>query len=824
MYFGNGWTSQVRWLWGCKRDENGKEMDRALCMYFLVLHGQLTLFELVSAVGFCCATLIPGAVDGLVKAVMETGKRQRATPHQNQAVGVGRKEASLQLLLQLYNSNTLIVLGNLTRYQYHQPMPPPHTHAQLQSTPPSMTTMPDDLVDLQDGVNEDSIVSTIRSRFLQDKTFTRIAHPILIAVNPYKDVRHSIEDTSNLYFTEYKGSHGANGNSNNRHHHHHHHHHHHQHYQNHQNEPLPPHIFQHVNQAYFYMRRTGQDQSIILSGTSGSGKSEMHHWILHHLFTLCTHSNPNTNKKKVHFLIDNAHHLIDAFGHTQTLLGSNISKMAKVTSYQFNDRGRMIGAKWTSCILDTSTTLTTTSLASNQPGSSSSLNGGSTSDDKIFHIFYYLMYGASAQEKTDLHLDDIHQHLHQQHGNSNQYVGNGFLSKNHHKEPRPTQSMIDLYTDRYRQTRRCATSIGITKQTWRQLMRILAAILHLGHIQFTQDPEGVAVTNSTSNISGYPDSESGKVAAQVKSLGLLDTAADLLGVDPSTLENVLIYKTRLVHHDLTTHVLNPQQAYHQRDTLCQTLYNQIVAWVIHRVNGRLCNMDQVFNTMNVVDFPGTSGSSSSSSSNDGVSGTSIPTSLSSSPNHSGVVDTFDEFCMTFANEQLHDMLLRQFFDDTTNEWDEEDNDRHGSPPPPTSPCMNLFNDPRFIKTWQSIVPSTDHPHQLLDNVFRDIATSAPKTTTKSTPTITAKKQATWYNSSDTALGLQKYTGAFSYYSAFAFGDRLTTQSYSDAASLFSPTQCVLELGQELFSLQSCANDKSKNKKKEEYTLFPIKLI
>jgi chitin synthase len=539
----------------------------------------------------------------------------------------------------------------------------------------------------------------------------------------------------------------------------------------------------------------------------------MHHWILHHLFTLCTHSNPNTNKKKVHFLIDNAHHLIDAFDHTQTLLGSNISKMAKVTSYQFNDRGRMIGAKWTSCILDTSTTLTTTPLASNQPGSSSSLNGGSTSDDKIFHIFYYLMYGASAQEKTDLHLDDIHQHLHQQHGNSNQYVGNGFLSKNHHKEPRPTQSMIDLYTDRYRQTRRCATSIGITKQTWRQLMRILAAILHLGHIQFTQDPEGVAVTNSTSNISGYPDSESGKVAAQVKSLGLLDTAADLLGVDPSTLENVLIYKTRLVHHDLTTHVLNPQQAYHQRDTLCQTLYNQIVAWIIHRVNGRLCNMDQVFNTMNVVDFPGTSGSSSSSSSNDGVSGTSMPTSLSSSSYHSGVIDTFDEFCMTFANEQLHDMLLRQFFDDTTNEWDEEENDRHGSTPPPTSPCMTLFNDPRFIKAWQSIVPSTDHPHQILDNVFRDIATSAPKTTTKSTPTITAKKQATWYNSSDTALGLQKYTGAFSYYSAFAFGDRLTTQSYSDAASLFSPTQCVLELGQELFSLQSCANDKSKNKKK-----------
>ncbi|KAI8341312.1 chitin synthase-domain-containing protein [Chlamydoabsidia padenii] len=698
---------------------------------------------------------------------------------------------------------------------------PPQQPQQLPISTP--TTIPDDLVDLQDGINEDSITSTIRSRFLQDKIFTRIAHPILITVNPYKDVRHFIEDTSNLYFTEYKGN--GNGNTPTSPHHHHQHHQHH-HYQ-HQNYSLPPHIFQHINQAYFYMRRTGQDQSIILSGTSGSGKSEMHHWILHHLFTLCTHSNPNANKKKVHYLIDNAHHLIDSFGHTQTLLGSNISKMAKVTSYQFNDRGRMIGAKWTSCVLDTSTTLTTTTPPSNQAYSSNSMNGGSTSDDKIFHIFYYLMYGASDQEKADLHLDYIHQHLHQQHGGSNQYIGNGFLSKNQHKEPRPTQSMIDLYTDRYRQTRRCATSIGITKQTWRQLMRILAAILHLGHIQFTQDPEGVNVTNATSNISnnnsGNYDSDSGKVAAQVKSLGLLDTAADLLGVDPSALENVLIYKTRLVHHDLTTHVLSPQQAYHQRDALCQTLYNQIVAWIIYRVNGRLCSKDQVFNTMNVVDFPGASGSSSSSSSssNDSVSNNNTAASLSSGSTYSGAVDTFDEFCMTFANEHLHDMLLRQFFDDDPNVLGDTDNDRNVLPAlkqqPSSSPCMSLFNDPGFIKAWQGITPSTEHPHQQLGKAFSTIATSSsPKSTIakaagKLASTITAKKQATWYHSSDTVLGIQKYTGAYSYYSTYSFGDRLTTQSYADAASLFSPTQCILELGQELFSLESGDNNKSKKR-------------
>lgn len=42
-----------------------------------------------------CATLIPGAIDGLVKAVMETGKHQRATPvnitHPERRGGLGRK-------------------------------------------------------------------------------------------------------------------------------------------------------------------------------------------------------------------------------------------------------------------------------------------------------------------------------------------------------------------------------------------------------------------------------------------------------------------------------------------------------------------------------------------------------------------------------------------------------------------------------------------------------------------------------------------------------------------------------------------------------------
>lgn len=41
-----------------------------------------------------------------------------------------------------------------------------------------------------------------------------------------------------------------------------------------QPETLPPHVFQLATRAYYYLRRTGQDQTIVLNGKTASGKSE----------------------------------------------------------------------------------------------------------------------------------------------------------------------------------------------------------------------------------------------------------------------------------------------------------------------------------------------------------------------------------------------------------------------------------------------------------------------------------------------------------------------------------------------------------------------
>lgn len=95
----------------------------------------------------------------------------------------------------------------------------------------------DDLADIEN-ITDESIVNTLRDRFLQDQIYTRVRNSLLVVINPYKDSRAEIQETSEQYLAEYKTTDGR--------------------------ENLPAHIFQHVNQAYFHMRRTGNDQSIVL--------------------------------------------------------------------------------------------------------------------------------------------------------------------------------------------------------------------------------------------------------------------------------------------------------------------------------------------------------------------------------------------------------------------------------------------------------------------------------------------------------------------------------------------------------------------------------
>ena len=92
-------------------------------------------------------------------------------------------------------------------------------------------------------VSEDIIVSCIRERFMTDNIYTNIGSSALVAVNPHKYVPSNSDAVLQKYAAEYRDT-----------------------------APdkvrLPPHIFQLANNAYYHMRRTAQDQSILFTYVS----------------------------------------------------------------------------------------------------------------------------------------------------------------------------------------------------------------------------------------------------------------------------------------------------------------------------------------------------------------------------------------------------------------------------------------------------------------------------------------------------------------------------------------------------------------------------
>ena len=88
-------------------------------------------------------------------------------------------------------------------------------------------------------ISDDIIVSCLRERFLSDNIYTSIGSSSLVVVNPHKYVASNADSTLLKYAAEYRDTAQ-------------------------EKQILPPHIFQLANNAYYHMRRTGQDQSILL--------------------------------------------------------------------------------------------------------------------------------------------------------------------------------------------------------------------------------------------------------------------------------------------------------------------------------------------------------------------------------------------------------------------------------------------------------------------------------------------------------------------------------------------------------------------------------
>lgn len=324
-------------------------------------------------------------------------------------------------------------------------------------------------------------------------------------------------------------------------------------------EGLAPHPYQLALRAFYYLRRTGQDQSIILSGRRGAGKSEAARQVMAALSEVAV---PSAGKKgfKVVTQIPAAQFLLDTFGHAATLSNNNASHFGRYTEIQFNDKHRICGMKTLCYHLDAS-------RVSVPP-----------QGERNFRIFEYLLAGATKEEAAHLRLGSV--------------ASGGFLFASGQTYPARVPENAQ-YFEKLKEAFKC---LGFPRRAVSSILQVVAAILHLGQLHF------IGSSNRSSD------------AATVYNRDVLDHAAFLLGVDAMQLESALQIKTTVIGWSRTSRTLDADAIAENRNELAQALYRLLFQWVIDFVNSKLAR-DDFRGFISVLDFPGSRNTGSTARNN-----------------------------------------------------------------------------------------------------------------------------------------------------------------------------------------------------------------
>ncbi|KAF4089449.1 hypothetical protein AMELA_G00066160 [Ameiurus melas] len=395
-------------------------------------------------------------------------------------------------------------------------------------------------------LNEDSILETLRCRFYRNQIYT-YASNILITVNPFKFLP--------IYNPKYL-----------------------QRYENCILGNEDPHIFAIADAAFRAMLNKRTNQCIVISGESGSGKTQSTNFLIHCLTTLsrkgCTSGVERT--------ILGAGPVLEAFGNAKTTYNDNSSRFGKFIQVNFLEGGIVRGATIEKYLLEKCR------LVSRK------------SRERNYHVFYYLLVGASQEEKEEFKL----------------------LEPENYHYLKQDQADVDDVAEiqcEFKRLQQAMEMVGFLPATKKQMFSVLSAILYLGNVTFEPRADGDGVTVGPADV--------------------LKTLSDLLKVREDLLIEALTQrKAKTVNDDLVLRY-SINEAITARDSMAKSLYSSLFDWIVLRINHALLNkrdMEEAVPCLSigVLDIFGFEDFKTNS---------------------------FEQFCINYANEQLHNYFNQNIF-------------------------------------------------------------------------------------------------------------------------------------------------------------------
>ncbi|XP_035989175.1 unconventional myosin-XVIIIa isoform X5 [Fundulus heteroclitus] len=214
-------------------------------------------------------------------------------------------------------------------------------------------------------------------------------------------------------------------------------------------EDTAPHIYAVAQSAYRNLLTTQQDQSIVLLGKSGSGKTTNCQHLVQYLVSIAGSTGKIFSAEKWQAVYT----ILEAFGNCFTTMNTNASRFSHVVSLDFDQAGQVASASIQTMLLEKL-------RVSRRPEAEST-----------FNVFYYLMAGADSVLRTELHL--------------NQLKESSAFGIHPHSKTEEKQRAIQQFT----KLQAAMKVLGISVEEQKALWLILGAIYHLGAAGATKDED-----------------------------------------------------------------------------------------------------------------------------------------------------------------------------------------------------------------------------------------------------------------------------------------------------------------------------------------------
>ncbi|CXI59592.1 myosin B [Plasmodium berghei] len=356
--------------------------------------------------------------------------------------------------------------------------------------------------------NSAEVLNMLCLRYKKNYIYT-IAEPMLISINPYQVIDVDINEYKNKNTNE-----------------------------------LPPHVYSYAKEAMADFINTHTNQSIIISGESGSGKTEASKLVIKYYLSGIKEDNEISNT------LWDSNFILEAFGNAKTLKNNNSSRYGKYIKIELNEYQNIVSSSIEIFLLENIRVVS------------------QEEEERGYHIFYQIFNGMSQELKNKYKIRSENEYKYIVNKNvvipeidDSKDFGNLMISFDKMK-------MHDMKGD---------------------MFLTLSGLLLLGNVEYKEIEKG-----GKTNCSELDETN----------LELVNEISNLLGINYENLKDCLVFTEKTIANQKIEIPLSVEESVSICKSISKDLYNKIFSYITKRINNFLNNNKELNNYIGILDIFG----------------------------------------------------------------------------------------------------------------------------------------------------------------------------------------------------------------------------